>query len=594
MAITCFLLFAVCASAQTMYRDPGGNFTVDVPAGWHAEKHQESSEVTISKGNVSVSLEVAPSADGSTPPPREVLDSIEKQLLQECPEAELLLRGDATLAGQPGLYLQVACNDPQHGTAIMTVAVATTNAEILICNTSSFSSEYSSIKPVLDGIVRSFRLRNGSAGMPRAGNSNQTARRQGNAASGPEAQKLRALEDACSSGVLSPDECAAKRAALASANSNAGRGEDQSPPPPRNEAYRNGLLRQQEYDARRRELSAGAVAPDSGPATGTKMVRIFDPIVGLDYSRMMLPSDWVFQGGLVQGSSCSNVVSHFYRASSADGLTGHKELPRFDWAWSSNAPYEPGPKSDCPPYNGPIRAADFLQYMVRLLGVDYVQDLTGEADRNPHMLGRHSTSDIARALTRFKINSIREDEVLMVHIICDFRAYLPPMRNVPNHICSAYVELIWAPEGKAMSQSASWPKINPAWYQGRGQLTAQQTARLVGQIVANGVAFRNGMDLSFQRHEELMAAMQQGYDRSNRRAIEGMNAQQRMADDWCDYALGVQKRYDPTTGQVYKTNSAYTYDWVNEDGKTHVRSNDINFNPNGRGTGYWTLTTNVQ
>ena len=198
MAITCFLLFAVCASAQTMYRDPGGNFTVDVPAGSHAEKHQESSEVTISKGNVSVSLEVAPSADGSTPPPREVLDSIEKQLLQECPEAELLRRGDATLAGQPGLYLQVACNDPQHGTAIMTVAVATTNAEILICNTSSFSSEYSSIKPVLDGIVRSFRLGNGSAGMPSAGNSNQTTRRQGNAASGPEAKKLRALEDACS------------------------------------------------------------------------------------------------------------------------------------------------------------------------------------------------------------------------------------------------------------------------------------------------------------------------------------------------------------------------------------------------------------
>lgn len=243
MAITCFLLFAVCASAQTMYRDPGGNFTVDVPAGWHAEKHQESSEVTISKGNVSVSLEVAPSADGSTPPPREVLDSIEKQLLQECPEAELLRRGDATLAGQPGLYLQVACNDPQHGTAIMTVAVATTNAEILICNTSSFSSEYSSIKPVLDGIVRSFRLGNGSAGMPSAGNSNQTTRRQGNAALGPEAKKLRALEDACSSGVLSPDECAAKRAALASANSNAGRGEDQSPPPPRNEAYRNACSR---------------------------------------------------------------------------------------------------------------------------------------------------------------------------------------------------------------------------------------------------------------------------------------------------------------------------------------------------------------
>jgi hypothetical protein len=90
----------------------------------------------------------------------------------------------------------------------------------------------------------------------------------------------------------------------------------------------------------------------------------------------------------------------------------------------------------------------------------------------------------------------------------------------------------------------------------------------------------------------MMAVMQRGYDMSNRRALEGMHAQDRMADDWCDYALGVQKRYDPNTGQLYKTDSNYSYDWVNDDGKTHRLSDDINFNPNGLGTGHWTLTQN--
>src|ERR1700693_6228369 len=44
VAIITFLLFAAGVSAQTTYRDPGGSFTVNVPAGWHAEKHRGSSE----------------------------------------------------------------------------------------------------------------------------------------------------------------------------------------------------------------------------------------------------------------------------------------------------------------------------------------------------------------------------------------------------------------------------------------------------------------------------------------------------------------------------------------------------------------------
>lgn len=368
------------------------------------------------------------------------------------------------------------------------------------------------------------------------------------------------------------------------------------------DAYKNGVLTQQEYDAKLRELNAGAGAPNAGGAIDTRIVGIFDPILQLNFLTMPIPSDWVFQGGLVQGSSCGGFVSNFYRATSPDGLSGSKELPRLDWAWSDNAPYDPGPRSDCLPYNRPIAAADFLQYMVSLLHVEYVKDFMTEAELENARRPRNSggilaTEDVARALTRFKINSIQEEELMYVHIICNYKAYLPPMRGVPNHVCSAYVNLTWAPEGKLvatyrMVQSTMAWRFNPAWLQRRAQLTAQQTANMVGQIIANGQAFRQGMDMRFQQHQELMATMQQGYDRSNQRAIEGMNAQQHMSDDWCDYALGVQKRYDPTTGQLSKTNSAYTYDWVNAEGK-HLQYNDINSNPNGLGNGNWTLTTNV-
>ena len=369
-----------------------------------------------------------------------------------------------------------------------------------------------------------------------------------------------------------------------------------------NEAYRSGLLTREEYEAKLQQLNSGGGAPYVNGATGTKVVSIFDPLIGLDYVRIAFPSNWLFQGGLVQGSSCSSVVSMFYRANSPDGLAGSKVLPRFDWAWSSNAPYSPGPNSDCMTYEGEIPAADFLKYMINLLHVEYVKNLMTEAElenaRRPVGNPRTNSSDAARVLTRFRINNLEEEEVVDVQTICNYLAYLPPMRNVANHICSAYVYLTWAPAGRTeatwrMLQSVAAWKFNPAWFQRKAQLNAQQTAMLVGQIVANGQAFRRAMDLRFQQHQEFMATMQRGFDMSNRRAMESMNAQSRMADDWCDYALGVQKRYDPNTGQLYKTDSGFSYDWVNEDGKTHYVTNDINDNPNGRGRGYWTLTTNV-
>ncbi len=211
--ISCVLL-AVSTSAQTSYRDPGGAFTVEVPAGWRAVMHEEN-EVTLSKGSASVRFDVAPSEDGSTPPPKAVLDGIEKQLMQECPKAEVLRRGETSLAGQSGLLLQVACNDPQHGTAILSVAVATENGQILVCNSSLLSKEYSSVKPAFESIVRSFQLGSGGGGMAAAGRSGRDSLGQAGSESGPDAQKLRALEDACANGVLTPAECAAKRAAFA-------------------------------------------------------------------------------------------------------------------------------------------------------------------------------------------------------------------------------------------------------------------------------------------------------------------------------------------------------------------------------------------
>ena len=74
---------------------------------------------------------------------------------------------------------------------------------------------------------------------------------------------------------------------------------------------------------------------------------------------------------------------------------------------------------------------------------------------------------------------------------------------------------------------------------------------------------------------------------------ESANARHQAADDWCDYSLDQQKRLDPRTGEITKDSSAYSYTWVNDQGK-RVQTNDVNANPNGNGTGNWTLQENVR
>ncbi|HUJ33219.1 MAG TPA: hypothetical protein VLY23_18200 [Candidatus Acidoferrum sp.] len=214
LAAASLLLFAAGASAQTTYQDPGGSFVVSVPAGWHAERQQDGNGVTISKGDVSITVGADPTDDGSTPPPAEVLDSFEQQFTKQCPSPGTPQEGTTVIAGLSGRYAHLSCNDQEHGTWLMMFSVATSNGHIVLFQSSLPSSQYSAAKPILDDIAKSFHLSAGIAGTQEKGEWVEMSPGAGNAPSGPDPQKMRALDDACKAGVLTADECAAKRAEL--------------------------------------------------------------------------------------------------------------------------------------------------------------------------------------------------------------------------------------------------------------------------------------------------------------------------------------------------------------------------------------------
>ena len=213
-------------------------------------------------------------------------------------------------------------------------------------------------------------------------------------------------------------------------------------------------------------------------------------------------------------------------------------------------------------------------------------------------------------MVRFNINSIQETEKINVSVTCDDQS---DMTRIHRYSCAVVVDTIWAPEGKLqstiqminsvakVSEGPSWRQAwaqrnNAQWAAIRANNAAATTAfysNLNQQIIANGQNFRAQQDARFATHEAQIGVMQQNGANNLAAQQQRWDAQSRHTDDVVDSLLNQQKRYDPTTGQIYKSDSAYAYNWVSSDGRTYYPTNDINDNPNGRGNGTYTLAPNV-
>ncbi len=361
-------------------------------------------------------------------------------------------------------------------------------------------------------------------------------------------------------------------------------------------------------------VSAAGTVAGSGraPAGGTKVVTITDPILNMTAYSLTIPANWNFDGAVIQGSSCIGLPFAVFRATSPDGLTGIKSLPRLDWAWSENASYNASGKGDCMPYKREMSAAEVMKYMIGVLKVDFVRDdptpnlasfrRNIESKNNATMFAH---ADMAVATVHYNNNKIVIEDRLTVAVVCSTTTFALLGRQ---HSCDAFVtrehapetkwsEDIFSPIGKSLVVDQQWQQkftaimVDNIQQSGRAILQYGEDQQRVRTAQHN--AFQQAQAMRQKQHEDFDASLQRGTDMSMNRANQAMNARSRAADDWCDYSLDQQKRLDPNTGQITKDSSAYNYTWANETGD-RVQTNNINANPNGNGTGNWTLQENVR
>ncbi|MGB7283225.1 MAG: hypothetical protein WBE13_13255 [Candidatus Acidiferrum sp.] len=161
MALAAALMLGATACAQSTFKDPGGNFTIAVPAGWHTETRPGSPQVFLRKGqgHVDVSTTVMPSRDGSTPSPKYILDYYVKQTTQDCTHPQFKAQdANDKLGGLPALLSIFTCQDSQVGPSIKLFEVATTNGKIVVFIQESVTSEFNAAIPALNTITKSLRL----------------------------------------------------------------------------------------------------------------------------------------------------------------------------------------------------------------------------------------------------------------------------------------------------------------------------------------------------------------------------------------------------------------------------------------------------
>ena len=377
--------------------------------------------------------------------------------------------------------------------------------------------------------------------------------------------------------------------------------------------------------AKASSAGASAGAPSALPSdssTRTKVVTINDPILNMTAFTLSIPANWIFQGAVIQGTGCVPGPFAVFRMSSPDGLTGLKMLPRLDWVFSENPKTPRLSDSGCMDFKKEMPASELLKYMVGVLQVEFVRDepVPWLADQKKKVAAQNTpkttyTIDTDIATVRYHINKIEIQEQLRVVVSCE--SFHNGLAFNGMHFCSAAVLREWTPQGKwsadtfttiastlAVDQdwSTKWQAVMNAKIGQQIGAQAEAGRRMIkggfdasnARMAAQQSAFNQAQDMRQRQHEQFLDTMQRGTDLSMKQAAASANANHRAAGDWADYSLDQQKRLDPNTGLITKDSSAYSYTWVNDsDPRDRMQTNDVNENPNGNGTGNWTLQQNI-
>jgi len=343
-------------------------------------------------------------------------------------------------------------------------------------------------------------------------------------------------------------------------------------------------------------LGEGATSTVSG--TRTEDVSD-DTLNNIKAFSVTMPAKWKFQGVLLQGgvALCDSLASQVWRATSPDGTSIVEQMPQLLWAYGNG----PKPVKGCLPLNGPISAQDLLTRVAATLHAEYIgpdqmPDAMAKAvkqyqDAFAHPDPFYAAHNLpapkykiegAAALVRFKRGTTEMQGRLTAFLQCVETTHagviqidkahpgrplqMGPVPQATVNKCTANVTYMAAPGNQLAGVERQWDatgmgfKPDKDWGDAWVKRKAQQGQAVTDAMIksswdrfnAQQKEIAHTMAVQQQQHDQFLATMQAGTDRSIANANAARNARSTAASDVVDYALDRQTVMDTNTGVIHK------------------------------------------
>lgn len=344
------------------------------------------------------------------------------------------------------------------------------------------------------------------------------------------------------------------------------------------------------------KATAGAsTTADATLAAKTRRVEIVDPRLHRVAYRMVIPSDWLFDGTVLHEAFGPTLV---FRTSSRDGLIGLQNTPRYDWISTTDPGMRRFYSYQKTRMMSPMPAEQFLRTIAlpeirpnaeigdtmpvrfrnRLRERDQQMNAQFEAEARANG-GRpgHITSDASIIRVQYQFNGRPIDEALLaLGTTAD-----QPSRNGSGvtHISQIQVTGMRAPLGAFDDEKKRLTEIWNSIMPDSSWVTAENAYEL------QAAQHQQAADMAYA--QQRLAQNRAIFEASMSAAAAMESARHQGAVATAHSMADVQPMGNPATGQTGNMSSQYNYSYADENGNV-VQTNSATYNPSAELRGNWT------
>lgn len=320
---------------------------------------------------------------------------------------------------------------------------------------------------------------------------------------------------------------------------------------------------------------------------------------GIEAFRFLMPSDWIFEGGMqwILDNPVMPSVTAF-RVLNPEGEEQFEVFPNHCYFWSNNqqqlSMFPPGSKYFGSIVMRPISAQKALRDIILTEQRGIFSDLKVIKDENvpelPRALGAgnqaQGAGSSAATGAKLRISYIKDGVTLEEEFYAVVESFTFPVQSMYGTFYNTlwYIDYIFSfrtGKGKLESNAKVFQtitasfKLNPHWYAKYSNVIEYLAQQKISQIRSVGEFSRMLSRMSDQVSDEKMQQFERRGD-----------VYDKVSQKFSDNTLGIDRYYDPHEGREVELPSGYNHAWCNNNGE-YILTDNPNFNPNEGSNLHW-------